>query len=90
MHTTPLTTNTPGLSSVRGDSAYRGPCRVLGAHITRVTRGETEEILCGEYCPTGGICLLRQAMLGETPTQGLTVGSSEGALGGTRCVMLTA
>jgi hypothetical protein len=78
MHTTPLITNTPGPSSVRADSAYRGPCRVCGAHITRVTRGGTEEILCDEYDPTGGICLLRQATLGKGPSQGRT-----------RCVMLT-
>ena len=78
-------------SSDRAESAYRGPCRILGAHVTRVTRGGTTHVLCGEYCETGGICLLRQATLERGPIQRPTEAFSEGsALSGTRCVMLTA
>ena len=73
----------------RTESAYRGPCRVLGAHITRVARGGTESIICDEYCETGGVCQLRKAALGAPP--GLTdVVSESVARDGTRCIMLTA
>ena len=73
------------------ESAYRGPCLILGAHVTRVTRGGTTRIICSEYCETEGICRLKKAALESGTIQGLIEASSEGvALGGTRCVMLTA
>ena len=66
------------------ESAYRGPCRVLGAHITRVARGGTELVICTEYCD--GACRLR-----KTALESLAPGLSDGvAPGETRCVMLTA
>ena len=67
-----------------GESAYRGPCRILGAHITRVTRGGTDLVFCTEYCD--GVCQLRKAAL-ESMAPGLSDGV---ALGEIRCVMLSA
>jgi hypothetical protein len=88
----PSTTSSAILTPVgRSESAYRGPCRVLGAHITRITRGGEALILCGEYGETGGICLLRQAALECGSVQELGEASpAGGAPGGSRCVMLTA
>ena len=34
-------------------AAYREPCRVLGAHITRVARGDTESIICDQVLRSG-------------------------------------
>ena len=66
------------------ESAYRGPCRILGSHITRVIRGGTERVVCPEYCD--GVCQLRKAAL-----ESLAPGLSEGvAPGEVRCVMLGA
>ena len=64
------------------DSAYRGPCPILGAHVTRVTHRGSTRILCSEYCETEGICRLRKAALEGGTLQGLIEASSEGmALG---------
>ncbi len=67
------------------ESAYRGPCRILGEHITRVARGNTQVVICAEYCE--GICRLRlsafEAAAAQDPSTTL-------APVGTRCVMLTA
>ena len=78
------TTYTVVPRSALAESAYRGPCRILGAHITRVARGGKELIICAEYCD--GVCRLRRAAL-----ENLATGLSDGvAPGETRCVMLTA
>jgi len=77
-------------SSDRAESAYRGPCRILGAHVTRVTRGGTTHVLCGEYCETGGICQVRRAAFHSGPIQPTEAFSEGTALSGSRCVMLTA
>lgn len=91
MAMTPTTSSTIVPPSARGESAYRGPCRVLGAHITRVTRGGTVQIICGEYCEAEESCRLKKAALESGTTQGVTEASSGGvAPGGTRCVMLRA
>jgi hypothetical protein len=70
-------------------SAYRGPCPILGAHVTRMTHGETTRILCSEYCETEHFCRLRKAALEANVLQGLAESSSESvtfaAIG---CVML--
>ena len=72
-------------------SAYRGPCRILGAHVTRVTDGGTTRVCCGEYGETEGVCLLRKAALEYGRPQGLLEASPESlAVGAIRCVMLTA
>ena len=71
-------------------AAYRGPCRVLGAHITRIARGGRESIICDEYCETDGGCQLRKAALRYGPLQGLPDVQSEGLPPDrTRCIMLT-
>ena len=71
-------------------AAYREPCRVLGAHITRVARGDTESIICDQYCEADGGCQLRKAALELGALQGLTDALSEGvARARTRCIMLT-
>ena len=77
--------------SGRTMAAYREPCRVLGAHITRVARGDTESIICDEYCEADGGCQLRKAALERGVLQGLTDILSEGVVPArTRCIMLTA
>jgi hypothetical protein len=80
-----ITTGGIGVPPVGGpESAYRGPCRILGAHITRVTRAGTALVACTEYCD--GVCRLRKAAL-----ENLAPGLSDGvAPGETRCIMLTA
>ena len=91
MATTPTTSSTIVPLSARLESAYYGPCRILGAHVTRDTRGGTMRIICGEYCETEGICRLKKAALESGTVQGLIEASSDGvAPGGARCVMLTA
>jgi hypothetical protein len=70
------------------DAAYRGPCRVLGAHVTRISRGSTPVVICGEYCETGGICLLRLAALDHSLGDRSDGTSQPRADVG--CVMLTA
>ena len=77
--------------SGRTEAAYRGPCRILGAHITRVARGGEESIICDEYCEADGGCQLRKAAFELGALQGLTDALSEGvARARTRCIMLTA
>ena len=73
------------------EAAYRGPCRVLGAHITRIARGGRESIICDEYCEKDGGCQLRKAALRYgPPLQGLADVPSEGLPPArTRCIMLT-
>jgi hypothetical protein len=72
------------------EAAYRGPCRVLGAHITRVARGGRESIICEEYCEADGSCQLRKAALRYGALQGLPDILPEGLPAGrTRCIMLT-
>ena len=66
------------------ESAYLGPCRVLGRHITRVTRGDSEVIICAEYCD--GSCRLRQSAFQAMASQDA---SAAPAPGSTRCIMLT-
>jgi hypothetical protein len=79
------------LPSALMESAYRGPCPILGAHVTRVTQKGSTRILCGEYCEAGGICRLKKAALERDELQGVIEASSDGVpLGGTSCVMLTA
>ena len=76
---------------VRMELAYRAPCRVLGAHITRVAREGRESIICDEYCEADGGCQLRKAALERGALQGLTDILSEGVVPArTRCIMLTA
>jgi hypothetical protein len=88
---TPTTNNSIVQPSALAESAYRGPCPILGAHVTRVTHGGTTRILCGEYCETERICLLKKAALERRTLQGPVEPSSEGVpLGGICCVMLTA
>jgi hypothetical protein len=88
---TATTNNSIVQPSAPADSAYRGPCPILGAHVTRVTHRGSTRILCSEYCETEGICRLRKAALEGGTLQGLIEATSEGmALGGTSCVMLTA
>ena len=90
MNTTETISNIDALSG-RTEAAYRGPCRILGAHITRVARGGEESIICDEYCEADGGCQLRKAALELGALQGLTDGLSEGvARARTRCIMLTA
>ena len=48
MNTTETISNIDALSG-RTEAAYRGLCRILGAHITRVARGGEESIICDEY-----------------------------------------
>lgn len=84
------TTSTTSVPPLQGESAYRGPCRVLGDHVTRITRGGTALIICGEYCETGGICLLRQAALESGPSQELGQASAGSGVPGVSCVMLMA
>ncbi len=84
MNITETTSRTIVPPSAAAESAYRGPCRILGAHITRVVRGETELVICTEYCD--GVCQLRKAAL-ESMAPGLSDGVAPGE---TRCVMLTA
>jgi hypothetical protein len=67
------------------ESAYLGPCRILGRHITRVTRGDSEVIICAEYCD--GNCRLRQSAFEAAAAQDP---SAALAAIGTRCIMLTA
>jgi len=71
------------------EAAYRGPCRVLGAHITRVARGGRESVICDEYCETDGTCQLRKAALRYGPLQGLPDLSEGLPLARTRCIMLS-
>lgn len=72
------------------DAAYRGPCRVLGAHITRVARGGRESVICDEYCEVDGGCRLRKAALAYGALQGLPDVLCEGPPPArTRCIMLT-
>jgi len=73
------------------EAAYRGPCRVLGAHITRLAREGRESIICDQYCEADGGCQLRKAALEYGALQGLTdVLSDDLALARIRCIMLTA
>ena len=67
------------------ESAYLGPCRILGRHITRVTRADSEVILCAEYCE--GHCRLRQSAFETAASQDRSEASTSI---NTRCVMLTA
>ena len=67
------------------ESAYLGPCRILGRHITRVTRADSETILCPEYCD--GHCRMRQRAFDEAALQDPSAAAASSA---TRCVMLTA
>ena len=67
------------------ESAYLGPCRILGRHITRVTRADSETILCAEYCD--GQCRLRQGGFDMSTAQETSAASTSI---GTRCIMLTA
>jgi len=77
--------------SGRTMAAYREPCRVLGAHITRVARGDTESIICDEYCEADGGCQLRRAALEGGASQGTTDIVSKGVVPArTRCITLTA
>jgi hypothetical protein len=64
------------------ESAYRGPCPILNAHVTRDTRAGTTRVFCHEYCEPEGVCQLKKAALD----------SSSGSIApeGTACVMLTA
>ena len=80
-----ITTSSIGVPPWRGpESAYRGPCRILGAHITRVTRDGMDMVVCAEYCD--GVCQIRKAAL-----ESLAPGLSDGvAPGETRCIMLSA
>jgi hypothetical protein len=72
-------------------AAYREPCRILGAHITRVARGDTESIICDQYCEADGGCQLRRAALEGGASHGTPDILSEGVVSArTRCVMLTA
>ena len=72
------------------EAAYRGPCRVLGAHITRVARGGRESIICDEYCEEDGGCQLRKAALRYGALQGLPDVLAEGLpAASARCIMLT-
>ena len=76
--------------SGRTEGAYRWPCRILGAYITRVARGGEESVICDEYCEADGGCQLRKAALELGALQGLTDALSEGvARARTRCIMLT-
>jgi hypothetical protein len=75
----------------RMELAYRGPCRILGAHITRVARAGAERIICAEYREADGGCQLRKAALEYATTAILTDAPSEvHTAGRTRCLMLTA
>jgi hypothetical protein len=76
---------------VQTEAAYRGPCRVLGAHITRLARDGRESIICDQYCEADGGCQLRKAALEYGALQGLTEALSDDlALARIRCIMLTA
>ena len=66
------------------ESAYLGPCRILGRHVTRVTRPDSEVIICAEYCD--GNCRLRESAFGAAAAQDP---SAALAPPGTRCIMLT-
>ena len=67
------------------ESAYRGPCRILGAHITRIARGGSEVVICEEYCD--GLCRLRQAAFERAADQ---PASEVVAPAIARCIMLSA
>ena len=72
------------------EAAYRAPCRVLGAHVTRVAHRGRESIICDEYCEADGGCQLRKAALRYGALQGLPDVAAEGLpLARTRCIMLS-
>ena len=87
MNTTTTISRAPFPPAALMEAAYREPCRILEAHVTRVARGGTESVICTEYCD--GVCRLRQAAL-ELALQGLPDVPSEGLPPArNRCIMLT-
>ena len=76
------------MSAVLMEAAYREPCRILGAHVTRVAREGAESVICIEYCD--GVCRLRQAALEYGALRGLSDALSDGlARARIGCIMLT-
>ena len=71
-----------------GVSSYRGPCRLLGAHITRVTSGGASIVLCAEFCEPDGACRLQLAVLAERSDGAFETGASDLVRTVARCVML--
>jgi hypothetical protein len=72
-----------------GESSYRGPCRLLGAHITRVTRAGASTVLCDEFCEGDGACRLQLAMLDLRRQAALEAHAPEASrAAAARCLML--
>lgn len=67
------------------ESAYRGPCRILGAHITTIARAGREVVICPEYCD--GLCRLRQTAFERAAGQPASDVVSAAVA---RCIMLSA
>ena len=69
--------------------AYRGPCPILGAHVTRVTKAGITSVRCSEYREIERTCRLKMADCG-TLCGSAQPSSGNAPLDNTRCVMLRA
>jgi hypothetical protein len=69
--------------------AYRGPCPILGAHVTRVTKAGITSVRCSEYCEIERTCRLKMADCGTLRGSAEPL-SGNAPLGNTHCVMLRA
>jgi hypothetical protein len=72
-----------------GVSSYRGPCRLIGVHITRLTREGAPSVLCDEFCESDGACRLQLAVLGHRDQGACDAGTPDPHRASARCVMLS-
>ena len=84
-----MAASAPASACAAGESSYRGPCRLLGSHITRVTRQGASTVHCAEFCHPDGTCQIRLAMLEPGSAQALGAASPVVEPVAVRCLMLT-